>query len=78
MLDPNCKPYIIKHRLGGRTEYIKFDSHNEYYNWMDRNKNKVKGFEYYEFCHKNDFFNKLRIYGDGLKFIFSVPKEIKK
>jgi hypothetical protein len=76
-INSNCKPYIVRHSLGGKTEYRKFDSHHDYHNWMEQNKDKTNGFQYYEYCHKNEFFNKMRIYCDKLKFPFSFPKEIK-
>jgi len=72
----NCKPYVIRHRLGGKTEYIKFQNHDEYDNWIS--KHKYVNFEYYEYCHKIEFINKLRIYADGLKFPFNFPRELKK
>lgn len=72
-----CKPYIIRHLLGGKTEYVKFDNHEEYNKWLKLNKNwNYSRFEYYEYCHRYEFMNKFRIYMENLKFPFNIPKQI--
>ena len=68
----NCKPYIIKHRLGGKTDYISFSDKDKYHEFMKTH--DMKGWEYYEYCHKFEIMNKFKIYLESCKFPFNLPK----